>query len=308
MVACAALAGRPMHIPMLMARVLIVLIGASLGSVVTPETLHGLSDYPLSIGAVLSATIVMSIAGTGYLRFAHKFDRTTAYLAAVPGGMAQVMVLAMEHKADLRAVAIVQTTRVIILAIALPAAFAAFGLANNPQATARRIFHMSQFGELIILMMISTVAAVAAHRIKFPGGLLFGAMLASAALHGSGLVEVAMPSQLQNGVMIAFGAVGGARFANTPLSQLRRYFGAALGSFLLATMIAVGFASLLLSTLSIPAAQVIVAFAPGASDGMMLLALALHFDPIYVGSHHLVRIFFVMAVTPLVLRFRKPTI
>jgi uncharacterized membrane protein AbrB (regulator of aidB expression) len=34
---------------------------------------------------------------------------------------------------------------------------------------------------------------------------------------------------------------------------------------------------------------VIVAFAPGAQDTMMVLALALHLDPVYVGAHHLVR-------------------
>jgi hypothetical protein len=34
---------------------------------------------------------------------------------------------------------------------------------------------------------------------------------------------------------------------------------------------------------------VIVAFAPGAQDTMMVLALALHLDPVYVGAHHLAR-------------------
>jgi uncharacterized membrane protein AbrB (regulator of aidB expression) len=45
-----------------------------------------------------------------------------------------------------------------------------------------------------------------------------------------------------------------------------------------------------------------VAYAPGAVDAMLLLALALNFDPVYVGTHHLVRIFFVMAATPFVVR------
>jgi uncharacterized membrane protein AbrB (regulator of aidB expression) len=34
---------------------------------------------------------------------------------------------------------------------------------------------------------------------------------------------------------------------------------------------------------------VVVAFAPGAQDTMMVLALALHLDPVYVGAHHLAR-------------------
>ena len=32
-----------------------------------------------------------------------------------------------------------------------------------------------------------------------------------------------------------------------------------------------------------------VAFSPGAQDTMMVLALALHLDPVYVGAHHVAR-------------------
>ena len=40
---------------------------------------------------------------------------------------------------------------------------------------------------------------------------------------------------------------------------------------------------------SFPIANVVIAFSPGAQDTMMVLALALHLDPIYVGAHHLAR-------------------
>ena len=45
-----------------------------------------------------------------------------------------------------------------------------------------------------------------------------------------------------------------------------------------------------------------IAFAPGSVDAMMLLALALNLDPVYVGAHHLARIFFVSLTMPLVAR------
>ena len=38
-----------------------------------------------------------------------------------------------------------------------------------------------------------------------------------------------------------------------------------------------------------PIANVVIAFSPGAQDTMMVLALALHLDPVYVGAHHLAR-------------------
>ena len=45
-------------------------------------------------------------------------------------------------------------------------------------------------------------------------------------------------------------------------------------------------------------ADVVVAFAPGAMDAMLALALTLHIDPIFVGAHHLSRFVFVTIATP----------
>ena len=92
-VAGAALAGRPMFIPTLLMRAIFVLIGISLGAVVTPETLHGMATYPLSIVVLLLAMIVISVGGAGYLQLVHGWGKVDAYLAAAPGGMSQVLAL-----------------------------------------------------------------------------------------------------------------------------------------------------------------------------------------------------------------------
>ena len=69
------------------------------------------------------------------------------------------------------------------------------------------------------------------------------------ALHGSGLIHVAMPWWATNTVMIAFGAVTGSRFANTPLRMLLHYLGAAFGSFAAALIITAIFAAGLVGSL-----------------------------------------------------------
>ena len=45
-VAAAALFGRPMRVPLPLARVCYVIVGILLGTVVTPETLHGVAAWP----------------------------------------------------------------------------------------------------------------------------------------------------------------------------------------------------------------------------------------------------------------------
>ena len=269
-VAIAALAGRPMTIPPTFLRVLLVLLGTSLGAVVTPETLHGMA---------------------------------TAYLATAPGGLSQVMAIAIEIDADVRAIAIVQTIRVVIIAVCLPALMSLFGITSGHVATSLGgAFDPSQIGELAILVAVSTAAAYAAHLTRFPGGMLFGAMIASAALHGSGYIHVVMPWWLAYSVMIAFGSVTGSRFANTPMRLLLNYIGAAFGSFATAVAIVAVFAFILVELLSVPMAEVLIAYAPGAVDAMMLLALALNLNPVYVGAHHLTRIFFVLLTMPIIAR------
>ena len=127
-------------------------------------------------------------------------------------------------------------------------------------------------------------------------------MLTSAALHGSGYIHVVMPWWVANTVMIAFGAVTGSRFAGTPLRLLADFIGAAFGSFAVAVAVTAVFAAALVGVLGLPIGEVMIAYAPGAVDAMMLLALALNLDPVYVGAHHLVRIFFVSLAMPLLAR------
>ena len=301
-VAAAALAGRPMLIPTSLMRALLVLIGMSIGAVVTPETLQGIAAYPLSIAGLIVAMICISFGGAAYLRLVHGWDTITAYLAAAPGGLSQVMALGTELNADLRAIAIVQTIRVAIIAVGLPAGLSMLGFVGHTTRSIGGPFNPAQIDDLAILVVASSVAALIAYRIRFPGGLMFGAMLTSAVLHGSGLIHAVMPWWVVNTAMIAFGAVTGARFANTSLRLLLHFIGAAFGSFAVAVAIAAVFAAGLVSILSLPIAEVMIAFAPGAVDAMMLLALALHLDPVYVGAHHLVRIFFISLTMPLVAR------
>ena len=117
--------------PALLTRSIFVLIGISLGAVVTPETLHGMAAYPLSIAVLIVAMILISVSGTIYLHLVHRWDLLSAYLASSPGGLSQVLVIAAELGAELRAIAIVQSMRVVIIAVGLPAGLTLFGFAGH---------------------------------------------------------------------------------------------------------------------------------------------------------------------------------
>ncbi len=286
--AAAALMGRPTKVPLPLARIAFVLIGILLGAVVTPATLRGMVAWPLSIALLAVSTAVMIVATTGYLRLVHGWDPLTALLGASPGSMAQAMALAAEFGCNLRGIAIVQTMRVLVITIGLPSGLALFGQAASalpptlPNAGA-------SLAELAILVVASTASAVFVHWIKFPGGLLFGAMAASAVLHGGDFLHVTLPWWLGSSGVVLLGALVGSRFANTSPAMLLEYFWAALGSATVAIAVSAAFVLAVVNLLPFRASDVLIAFAPGAQDTMMVLALALHLDPVYVGAHHLTR-------------------
>ncbi len=300
--AAAALAGRALFMPQPLTRAIFVVIGMSLGAVVTPRTLQGMAHYPLSIAILILAMLAVSLGGSIYLYVVHRWNLLSAYLASSPGGMSQVLVVAAELGADLRGIAIVQTMRVVIIAVGLPAGLTLLGYAGHGVRPGNGPLSVTLVGEMAILIVASTVGAIVAFRFRFPGGLLFGAMFVSAALHGTGLIHAVVPRWVANCAMVALGGVIGARFANTSLRVLADSLAAAFGSFAVAVVIATVFAAAIIHMMGLPVPEVVIAFAPGSVDAMMLLALALHLDPVFVGAHHVMRILFVSLIMPLIAR------
>src|SRR5215472_9740977 len=127
-VATAALLGRPMRLPLPIARICYVIVGILLGAVVTPETLRGVTTWPVSIALMMLCSVALILATSSYLRIVHGWDPLSAVLGASPGAMAQVIALSAELGGNLRAIAIVQTVRVLLLVVGLPNGLALFGL------------------------------------------------------------------------------------------------------------------------------------------------------------------------------------
>ena len=288
-VATAALLGRPMRVPLALARICYVVVGTLLGTVVTPETLRGVVTWPASIALLMLASLGMIAATMTYLRVVHRWDPLSALMGASPGSMAQVIALSSELGGDLRAVAIVQTVRVLLLVVGLPNGLALFGLVVPAVPLPRGPAGLSVLGEMLLLIGVAVTFALVFLRLRFPGGLLFGALAGSALLHGSGLVHAALPWWVGGASVITLGALVGSRFANTSARMLVGHLGAAFGSFAVSMVVATVFVLIVARLFSFPIATIVIAFAPGAQDTMMVLALALHLDPVYVGAHHLAR-------------------
>jgi hypothetical protein len=295
-VGIAAIAGRPLAVPPILTQTVLVLLGISLGSLMSQQLLQHMGAYPLTIALLALATFCSTFGSSIYLQRMHGWDRTSAFLAGSPGALSQIIMHAIEKGADVSAIAVVQTVRVIILTAALPMLLALTGIAPSPAPIAT--VAVASPLELAGLIAASVAVALLLRLIKFPASWMFGAMIGSSVLHGTGLIEGGLPPSVRAIALVGIGALIGSRFARVKPKVLLSHVNAALGSFTVAIVVSAIFVAVIALTTHVQFADIIVAFAPGAMDAMLALALTLHIDPIFVGAHHLSRFVFVTIATP----------
>lgn len=308
-VALAALCGRSMYVPTVMTRIFFIALGTVIGGVASPETVQGMATWPASILIICVAMLAITVSAGFYLKHVHAWDLQTALFASVPGALSQVSAIASERDIDVRAIIIVQTVRLVILAVGVPLGLAIAGI-DAPAAMP--VGNLSLFDaplHFVILAVGCIVAALALYRIGFSGGFFFGPMIVSAALHGSGMIQISPPGWVASFAMIGLGAINGARFNNTSFKLLFSYLVASLGAMAVALVTAGAFIGLAAMLPGLKVANLVISYAPGSVDVMMILALALQLDPVFVGAHHLARIFIVSVALPIGARLtdvRKP--
>lgn len=303
-IAAAALAGLPVGLPPRLRDGAFLLLGISMGSSVTPETLTAMRAWPGSI-ALLVASVVATVAvSTFWLERVQGWDRTTARFAAMPGAFSAIAVIAATSSADLPRVIFAQTLRVFTLVALMPPIIALTSGAPSGHAAALHAPQVNTLTEGLAVLATSAAAAFALDRIRVPAAPLLGAMIASATLHATGLVHGRFPPPVVIAGFIATGAVLGARFRGTTLNTILRTVPGAVVSILLALAVSAAFAAAGTWLLGLPFGQLWLAYAPGAVEAMAAMALVLNLEPAFVGAHHILRILGLNLVSPFWLRGR----
>jgi membrane AbrB-like protein len=295
-VATIGVMGRPVGLPQPIAHVILMTLGLSLGSMVSPEMVKNLSAYPLTIALLAAATFCSTFGSSIYLQRFHGWDRTSALLAGSPGALSQIIMLATERNADVAGIAVVQIFRVIILTGMVPMLLAATGLLGHGPLPSRGP-EASPLG-LAELAVAAVAVSLFMRWIKFPASWMFGAMMASSVLHGAGLVHGTLPQWAYITALVGIGSLIGSRFGKISPRTIVSHLWAGLGSFTVAIAISSVFVTIIALTTQVKLSDIVVAFAPGAMDAMLALALTLHIDPVFVGAHHLSRFIYVSIATP----------
>ena len=121
MFAClvAALLGAPMTGTPMISEGVRPVLGVAVGASLTPELFGRMGDMLTSIMLIPPFVIVIGLIGYPYFRRCG-FDRPTSYYCAMPGGLQDMAIFGEAAGGNVRALALVHTTRVLIIVSLMP--------------------------------------------------------------------------------------------------------------------------------------------------------------------------------------------
>ena len=274
-----------------------IFLGIQTGTSVTWETVDRAAHWPLSIAFLGVTVVAITWACVWYYVKRRKWDGATALFASLPGALSLVLLLASSTKADMRRVTIAQCIRLFFLVAALPSLILWL---SPPEALQSGPAPIGSIADIVLVIMVSTVAGYGLEWLKVPAGLMLGPMLASAALELSGVIEGAAPDSILIPANIVLGVMIASRFGGFTFPEFRAALREGFSGFLIALVIAMAGAGIASAAGGLPFSLTLLAFSPGGLDAMTIMAFALDMDPAYVGAHQMARYLGLALFMPLV--------
>jgi membrane AbrB-like protein len=274
--------------------------GTSIGSALEPATFANITHYPVSILLMSLCVVMVTACSMMVSNFISRWPRPTALLAAVPGSMAYILSVSLALGADPPRVVIVQMIRVIFLVVLLPLVIV---LESGAHLGAVGMFAVDPPLVLLGVAIVSVAVGLVFTRLKMGGGMIFGSMLASGFIHGTGLATGRVPFEITLVGQIMIGAWAGSRFAGFDWALFGRTIVAS--TLAIGTSLGVSFAFAMFASkfLGMPFGATMIAYAPGGLEAMVVLALGLGIDPLFVSAHHFARYFLINLTLPFLIRW-----
>ena len=282
-----------------------VMSGALIGSSATPEALAATARYPGSLFILLVALAAIMLATGAYLRFVARWSWIDSLLAAAPGALSAVISVAQDKGANIGRIAAIQLFRILVLVAVLPSIMKLSSGGGGAIGVPPPLPVIS-LPDMVLVLGCALATGLIFDRLRVTAPYILGATLASAVLHGAGIVHGTLPPEIATAVMVMLGAAMGGRVSNLKRNEIAALFPLAIGGFVVSMLVAFAFAWPAAWLAGVPYASAMAAFAPGGLEAMAMLAFAMGLDPLYVGAHHLARFMLLGLSMPFIVGWIKP--
>ncbi len=280
------------------------ILGLAVGSAFSPEILHYLSDFISSIVLVFPFVLVITIVGTLYYAKVLKFDLYSAYFSSVPGGLLEMVALAESYKLDMYRVVIAQSSRLLFIIFTLPFAIQHFfGVNLDGRGGITQPLLKTNFFELMMMLFVALAGWKVALRLKIPGGTLIGPMILGAIVYSLGFLHSRPPTEIINAIQLTLGTSIGFSFRGISAKEGLKVVVQTMGYFVLLMGVSSFFIWIVHIATDFNLLDIILAFAPGGQSEMNLIAIIVGANLPYVALHHVIRLFLVLGIAPILSRY-----
>jgi membrane AbrB-like protein len=290
----ASIGGLELRVPEQLRRPMVAVLGAMLGMTFAPERLEGAFGWLPSLAALPAYVVLVGGVIFLYLRLCSAFDPTSAFFAATPGGLSEMIALSDQLGGDQRRVSLIHGARLLFIVSTIPFIARIFGYQPAPRPSSLSV--VVDPGDLALLAALSGLGYLLARRLRLPAATFVGPLLGSAAAHLAGWIETEPPYLLMACAQLVLGSAVGARFTGTPLALIGRTLLLGAGATMLMLLITLAFGAALHPLTGYSLTLLLLAFIPGGLTEMSLIALAMGVDPAFVVTHHGVRVFLVVLI------------
>ena len=302
----ASLAGADIALPHSIRKPMIAVVGVALGSSFTPDRLADISSWLPSIAVLPIYVAVIGCLVLFYLRSLSPFDAKTAFFAATPGGLSEMVILSDQLGGDMRNVALFHTARLVLIVFSIPF-IASFVVTLDPASSIDNGGGEIVLGDLLILAGLLVAGWLLAIPLRLPSPAFMGPLFSSSLAHLIGLTEATPPFAVVAAAQLVIGTSVGCRFSGVPLSLILKTLTIGAGGALLMLAVTLIFVLGLYVATGNPLALLLLGLIPGGFPEMSLIALGMGFDPAFVVTHHGLRVLLVVTLALPIFKYLERT-
>lgn len=279
------------------------ILGVAIGASITPEVAADLPRMAATVALIPLYIGVIALIGVPFFHRVCGFDRVTAFYAAMPGGLQDMVLFGAEAGGDVRALSLIHATRVLVV-VALAPLILVFGfgasLSNPIGAPAAELPPL----ELALMVAAAVIGWKGGERIGLFGASILGPMIVTAFLSLTGLIQSRPPAEAILAAQFFIGMTIGVYYVGITWGELRRDVLAAVAFMVPLALLAAAMTEFVYAMGLAPPVEAFLAFAPGGQAEMTVLAIVAGAELGFVIVHHVVRITLVILLAPLVARRR----
>lgn len=197
-----------------------LIVGCGLGLYFTPEVSRQLLEFGGYIVLAAFLAILAGALGSLVLRRTSGIDPATAFFGSLPGGAAEMAVLAERAGARFDQVTLCHSLRLLLVVSIVPIAVTMTGANGN--STYTPLTNAVVPSGLAALVALASVTSWVFRKAGMPNAWMLGSLFTSMALTISGTTLSAVPSFMTVGAQVLIGCALGTRFRPSLRSESRR--------------------------------------------------------------------------------------